>query len=133
MNIVYTAGVWDLIHHGHLNFLRESAKLGEILVVGVVSDEGTRNYKGIYPVDAEYQRLETIARLPWVTLAVPQLGTDPSLNLRRFMPDIFTHGDDWDRLKEGHETLEELGIEYRTIPYTQGISSTMLRRYDGTS
>jgi glycerol-3-phosphate cytidylyltransferase len=131
MRVIYTAGVWDILHRGHINFLHESAKLGDILIVGVVTDRGTEEYKHIWPVQDHYARKEQVSQLPWVTLAVLQDGTDPSDNLRRFRPDIFTHGDDWDRLKEGHETLEELGIEYRTIPYTPGISSTILRGQHG--
>jgi len=131
MRVIYTAGVWDILHRGHINFLRESAKLGDILIVGVVTDRGTEEYKHIWPVQDHYARKEQVSQLPWVTLTVLQDGTDPTDNLRRFRPDIFTHGDDWDRLMQGHETLEELGIEYRTIPYTPGISSTILRGQHG--
>jgi len=60
-------------------------------------------------------------------VAVLQDGTDPTAELERFRPDVFTHGDDWARLKQGHETIERLGIEYVSIPYTQGISTTQLR------
>jgi cytidyltransferase-like protein len=131
MKIVYTAGVWDLLHYGHLRFLRESAKLGDILVVGVVDCHGVYKYKGIHPEQPARHRMEAIQRLPWVHCVVPQATTDPTDNLYRFRPAIMTHGDDWDRLKAGHETLEALGIEYRTVPYTEGISSTQLRRNHG--
>jgi cytidyltransferase-like protein len=131
MKLVYTAGVWDILHRGHINFLRESAKLGDVLIVGVVTDRGTEAYKHILPVQDHWTRMEQVRELPWVTFATLQDGTDPSANLRRFLPDIFTHGDDWDRLKQGHETLEDLGIEYRTIRYTPGISSTILRGQHG--
>lgn len=127
MKVIYTAGVWDMLHRGHLNLLWESKRLGDILVVGVVSDEGCFAYKNKHPVEDEAERYTAIRRIPWVDVAVYQQTTDPSDNLRQFWPDIMTHGSDWDRLKEGHETLEELGIQYVTIPYTQGISSTILR------
>jgi len=132
MKIVYTAGVWDLLHQKHINFLWESAKLGDLLVVGVVKDKGVFDYKGIWPDQYYTIRMDAIQRLPWVHCVVSQETTDPSENLQRFQPSIMTHGDDWERLKEGHQTLEELGIEYRTIPYTPGISSTILRGRNGT-
>jgi glycerol-3-phosphate cytidylyltransferase len=127
MRLIYTAGVWDMLHRGHLNFLWESKKLGDILVVGVVTDEGCLAYKGKHPVEDEYERFHAIQPIPWIDVVVYQDGTDPSDNLRQFWPDAMTHGDDWYRLKAGHETLEELGIDYVTIPYTKGISSTLLR------
>jgi cytidyltransferase-like protein len=131
MRLIYTAGVWDMLHRGHLNFLWESKKLGDILVVGVVTDIGCYKYKAKHPVEDQYDRMHIIQRIPWVDVAVYQDDTDPSNNLRQFLPDAMTHGDDWDQLKVGHETLHELGIEYITIPYTKGISSTILRQGHG--
>jgi len=125
--VVYTAGVWDLFHRGHLNILWQSRKLGDILVVGVVSDWGVVAYKDREPIDNIWERMRTIQELPWVDLVMQQETTDPSDNLRRILPDVFTHGSDWERLREGHDTLEELGIEYVSIPYTPGISTTILR------
>ena len=127
MKIVYTAGVWDLLHRGHLNILWESRKLGDILVVGVVSDDGCEAYKGFRPAQYDRHRLQMIERLPWVDVAEFQLTTDPSPLLERYRPDIMTHGDDWAELREGQETIERLGIEWRLIPYTQGISSSQVR------
>jgi glycerol-3-phosphate cytidylyltransferase len=125
--VVYTAGVWDLFHRGHLNLLWQSRQLGDVLVVGVVTDRGVVAYKDREPVDNLWERMGKIEDLPWVDMVMEQEGTDPSDNLRRILPDVFTHGSDWERLKEGHETLEELGIEYVSIPYTPGISTTILR------
>jgi glycerol-3-phosphate cytidylyltransferase len=125
--VVYTAGVWDLFHRGHLNILWQSRQLGDVLVVGVVTDRGVVAYKDREPVDNLWERMGKIEDLPWVDMVMEQEGTDPSDNLRRILPDVFTHGSDWERLKEGHDTLEELGIEYVSIPYTPGISTTILR------
>jgi cytidyltransferase-like protein len=126
--IVYTAGVFDLLHGGHLSFLNQSRQIADILVVGVVSDEGCERYKGHRPHQVLSARMNALRQIWWIDLVVGQLTTDPSENLRRFLPKVMTHGDDWDRLREGHETLEELGIEWRLIPYTKGISSTILRK-----
>ena len=125
--VIYTAGVFDLLHRGHINILWHSKQLGDVLVVGVVSDEGCAAYKGARPRQSVHLRVDVIERLGFVDVVTTQAGTDPSANLRRFRPDIMTHGDDWDHLREGHETLERLGIEWRTLPHTPGISSSMLR------
>jgi glycerol-3-phosphate cytidylyltransferase len=127
MRVCYTAGVWDLLHRGHLNILWASKALGDVLVVGVVSDAGTEAYKGRRPVQNVQQRMEAVRRLGFVDVVEIQHGTDPSHNLIRFRPDVMTHGDDWDRLKEGHETIERLGIEFVTLPYTPDVSTSLLR------
>ena len=125
--VVYTAGVFDMLHIGHLNILRRSAGWGDKLVVGVVTDEGTERYKGKRPVQDQWTRLEVVRALPFVDLAILQDGTDPSEVLKVIRPKVMTHGDDWEQLKEGHETLEQLGIRFVKLPYTPGISSTLLR------
>lgn len=123
--IVMTSGVFDHLHQGHLNLLWRTKQLGDVLVVGVVADW---SYKKPEVVEQEPSaRLAAIRRIPWVDVAVRQETTDPSALLGRFRPDVFTHGSDWDRLIEGHETLRRLGIDYITLPYTEGISSTKLR------
>jgi len=125
--VVYTAGVWDLLHRGHLNLLWASKQLGDVLVVGVVMDSGAYAYKGRQPVENVQLRMRRLERLGFLDVIVLQQGTDPTANLERFQPDVMTHGSDWDRLKEGHETLERLGIDYVTLPYTPGVSTTQLQ------
>jgi rfaE bifunctional protein nucleotidyltransferase chain/domain len=125
--VIYTAGVFDLLHRGHLNLLWQSRQLGDVLVVGVVSDAGCRDYKGRLPVENVYQRMRAIERLGFVDLVLLQPTTDPTPLLERVRPDVMVHGDDWPRLREGHETLGRLGIEWVLVPYTPGVSTTLLR------
>jgi cytidyltransferase-like protein len=127
MRVIYTAGVWDLLHRGHLNMMWRSKELGDVLVVGVVSDSGCAAYKGRRPAQNVQQRMEAVRRLGFVDVVEIQHGTDPSHNLIRFRPDVMTHGDDWSELLEGNDTLAELGIEFRLLPYTEGVSTTLLR------
>lgn len=131
--VVYTAGVFDLLHGGHLNLLWRTKALGDILVVGVVSDDGTEAYKGVRPFEDEQTRVHRLECVPWIDVVALQDGTDPSDNLRRYRPDIMTHADDWNRLKEGHETLAEVGTDWVLLPYTEGVSSTQLREERGSS
>jgi len=91
--VVYTAGVFDMLHIGHLNILRRSAGWGDKLVVGVVTDEGTERYKGKRPVQDQWTRLEVVRALPFVDLAILQDGTDPSEVLKVIRPKVMTHGD----------------------------------------
>lgn len=128
--VVFTAGVFDLLHRGHLNLLWRSKQLAGpngLLVVGVVSDNGANAYKHRFPVQNEIARIEAVRRVTFVNVVERQPTTDPTPLLVRFQPDIMTHGDDWDRLLQGQETVERLGIEWVLLPYTKDVSTTMLR------
>lgn len=125
--IVYTAGVFDLLHTGHLNILERSRELGDELWVGVVSDAGVEAYKGRRPVQDERTRLALLRSLSCVDHAFIQPSTDPTPLLEMIRPHIMTHGDDWKELREGQETLERLGIEWALIPYTPDVSTTRVR------
>lgn len=130
--VIFVPGVWDLLHYGHLTLLHRARALADaggrgILVVGVVSDAGTAAYKGRPPEQSQALRVQTIARLTFVDVVEVQPTTDPTPLLERFRPHALVHGDDWSRLREGHETLDRLGIEFVRLPYTPGISTTLLR------
>lgn len=125
--VIYTAGVFDMLHEGHLNLLRQSRRLGDLLVVGVVRDDGVEAYKGRRPIQSEHTRLAVVRALREVDLAVLQETTDPTPILEAIRPAIMTHGDDWSELREGQATLERLGIRFLTVRYTAGISSSQLR------
>lgn len=125
--VCYTAGVFDLLHVGHLRFLWRSKALGDVLVVGVVSDAGTAAYKSRRPVQNIQQRMEAVKRLGFVDVVEYQMGTDPTDNLERFRPDVFTHADGNDEWSHLRKQVEALGIEYVNLPYTPDVSTTLLR------
>lgn len=125
--VVMASGVFDLWHRGHYNLLWRAAQLGDALFVGVVTDEGTQAYKGRRPVWNERARLEVVKGLGCVEHAELQCGTDPSELLERWRPDVLVHGDDWQHLKAGQETVERLGIRWVLLPYTPEVSTTLLR------
>ena len=125
MRIIYTAGVFDLLHQGHLNLLEQSRALGDSLVVGVVSDRGTAAYKRP-PIQDEETRLRVIRSLRCVDFAMLQPTTDPSPVVKLLRPAIMTHGDDWEHLLQGEDTLYALGVEFVRLPYTPGVSTTIL-------
>lgn len=132
--IVYTAGVFDLLHTGHVNILEKSKLLAgsDPLIVGVLTDLGAASYKDRPPIYNEHARLQMVRSLRCVDVALLQPGTDPSSVLRALarlgiVPSCMTHGDDWTELREGNETLRELGIELRLLPYTPDVSTTRVR------
>lgn len=126
--VVMASGVFALLHRGHINLLWRAKQLGDVLVVGVVSDSGTRAYKGSYPVENIQQRMRAIERLSFVDVVLLQPETDPTPLLERIRPDVLVHGDDWSELLSGQDTVERLGIEWVLLPYTQFTSTTELKK-----
>ncbi|MCL2001853.1 adenylyltransferase/cytidyltransferase family protein [Candidatus Saccharibacteria bacterium] len=95
--IVFTAGSWDLMHVGQTRYLEEGSKLGDILVVGVVSDRAIAKAKGPNkPILGEKVRAEVVSALRCVDFVtiVPEPSCAPSLGLLK--PDVyFTVKEDW--------------------------------------
>ncbi|MFC0875918.1 phosphoenolpyruvate mutase [Saccharicrinis sp. FJH2] len=127
---VYIGMSADIIHPGHLNIIKEGAKLGKV-TVGVLTDEAIASYKRLPYLDFE-QRKVIVENLKGVERVIPQKTLDYVPNLLKEKPDFVVHGDDW---KEGIQKktrqsvidiLKNWGGKVVDIPYTQGISSTKL-------
>jgi phosphoenolpyruvate phosphomutase len=130
MKTVYVGMSADIIHPGHLNIINEARKLGRV-IVGILTDEAIASYKRLPYLNYE-QRSIIVAAIKGVDEVVPQTTLDYIHNLKKYKPDYVVHGDDW---KEGVQketrqrvidTLEQWGGKVIDIPYTQGISSTIL-------
>jgi len=127
---VYVAMSADLIHPGHINILKEAAKLGDV-TVGLLTDKAIASYKRI-PFMSFEQRKNVMENIKDVTKVITQETLDYRPNLKNIKPDFVVHGDDW---KEGIqiktrqqviETIANWGGELIEIPYSYGISSTQL-------
>ena len=70
--IVYTAGVWDLFHIGHLNIIKKSKRLGDYLIVAVSTDDLVRSYKGYYPAIPYKDRYDIVSACKYVDKVVKQ-------------------------------------------------------------
>lgn len=128
--IVYVGMSADIIHPGHLNILHEAQKYGKV-IVGVLTDEAIASYKRLPYLNYE-QRSMVVRDLKGVSEVIPQTTLDYRTNLEKIRPDFVVHGDDW---KEGVQAktrqdiidkLSEWGGKVIDVPYTKGISSTML-------
>lgn len=126
--VVLTNGAFDVLHPGHLGYLREARGLGDLLVVGVNTDDSVTRLKGPgRPLVAEEDRGEMLAALEPVDLVV--LFPEPRADdlIRRVRPDVYVKGGDYspESLPEA-DTAAELGIEVRLIDYRRGYSTTAL-------
>lgn len=128
--IVYVGMSADIIHPGHLNILHEAQKYGKV-IVGVLTDEAIASYKRLPYLNYE-QRSMVVKDLKGVSEVIPQTTLDYRPNLEKIRPDFVVHGDDW---KQGVQAktrqqiidkLAEWGGKVIDVPYTKGISSSML-------
>ena len=120
----------DIIHHGHLNIIKEAVKLGDV-VVGLLTDQAIASYKRL-PLIPFSQRKLIVENIKGVEEVVPQETLDYVPNLQKIKPDYVVHGDDWktgvqkETRKRVIETLKKWGGILVEIEYTKGVSSTQL-------
>lgn len=90
MKIVLTQGSWDMVHIGHARYFMEAKKHGDVLIVGVDSDEKIRHRKGPdRPIVPENERLEMVAHLRYVDLVILKDLNAPKWHLQKLvMPDV---------------------------------------------
>jgi len=128
--VVLTNGVFDLLHTGHLHFLRGARALGGALVVALNADAGVRALKGpARPVQTAEQRAYALGALACVDavliFATPQLDAE----IRALRPDIYCKAGDYQRetLDAGERSaLDEVGARIEFLPFLKGYSTTSL-------
>jgi D-glycero-beta-D-manno-heptose 1-phosphate adenylyltransferase len=127
--IVFTNGCFDLMHVGHTSYLQAAKDLGDLLVVGVNSDESVRslNKAPDRPIVPESQRAEVVAALGSVDYVVLFNEPDPQSLIASLQPDILVKGGDW-AVEQivGREIVEARGGVVRTIPLVPGVSTTSI-------
>ncbi len=127
--IVFTNGCFDLMHVGHTRYLQAAKALGDLLVVGVNTDESVRSLEKApdRPIVQEAQRAEVVAALGCVDFVVLFSEPDPKTLITAVQPDILVKGGDWalDRII-GRDVVEARGGRVQTIPLVPGFSTTAL-------
>ena len=126
--IVFTNGVFDLLHRGHVEYLEEARALGDRLVVGVNSDASVRRIKGPdRPLVPEAERAELLSALACVDLAIVFDEDTPERLIHEVKPDVLAKGGDWtpDRIV-GREFVESRGGRVLSVPLRIGLSTTTL-------
>lgn len=119
--IVFTNGCFDIIHVGHVRYLKEAKKLGDILVIGLNSDKSVKKIKPLRPINPEDERAEVLSSLEMVDF-VTFFDEETPYNLIKFLePDVLVKGGDW---KVENIVGAELVKEVYSLPYIAGISTT---------
>jgi len=124
--IVFTNGCFDIIHPGHIAYLSEAASLGDVLVIGVNTDQSVKKLKGENrPVNDEFSRSQLLAAMFFVD-AVVFFNEDTPIDLiNAVRPDVLVKGGDYtiDSIVGAKETLDRDG-EVKVLSFLPGYSST---------
>lgn len=124
--VVFTNGCFDLLHVGHTRLLRKAKSLGNLLVVGLNSDESIRRLKGPgRPITPQRARVELLSALEAVDFVVLFNEETPERLIRQIRPDVLVKGSDWK--KEGvvgKKFVESYGGKVYLFPLVKGYSTT---------
>ena len=121
--VVYTSGTFDMLHINHLKMLEYARALGDILIVGVNTDELVASYKSESIIPFE-ERIALMKAIKGPDIVIPQHSLDHTDKVKKLNFDIFVVGDDW---TGKYDYLKEMGITVVYFPYGKGVSSSNLK------
>lgn len=122
--VVYTSGTFDMLHANHIKMIEYARSLGDILIVGVNTDELVESYKST-PIIPFNERIALVKALKYPDIVVPQHSLNHADKVKKLNFDVFVVGDDW---AGKYDYLKEQGVDVVYFPYGAGVSSTNLRQ-----
>ena len=129
--IVYIPGCWDLLHVGHVAILEKAKAAGDILIVGVPTDEVVLEDKKCLPIITCVQRIRMLEALKCVDMALPYDKLEFLTALRKYDVDILVIGEQWGKAKRHMEAvayIKEKGGKIVQFPYSKEISTTEIKK-----
>jgi D-beta-D-heptose 7-phosphate kinase/D-beta-D-heptose 1-phosphate adenosyltransferase len=126
--LVFTNGVFDLLHVGHLRYLQQARTLGDALAIGLNADECVKRLKGDKrPILPEAERAELLAGLACVDYVCLFPEDDPRELIKAVVPQVLVKGGDWPIEKIlGRDTVEAGGGKVLSLPFVEGRSTTTI-------
>ena len=125
--VVFTNGVFDILHPGHIRYLRDARALGDLLIVGINSDRSARALGKApdRPINTEAERAEVLSALTAVDAVVVFEEETPHEIITLIQPDILVKGADWgENAIVGRDVVEARGGKVVRIPLAEGYSTT---------
>jgi rfaE bifunctional protein nucleotidyltransferase chain/domain len=127
-SVVFTNGCFDLVHYGHISYLEKAKELGDILVIGVNTDESVRKLKGPHrPIVKEYDRARLLAAFGFVD-AITLFGDEtPKELIEECLPSVLVKGSDYEIADiVGAEAVIKGGGLVKTLDFISGYSSSSI-------
>jgi rfaE bifunctional protein nucleotidyltransferase chain/domain len=129
--IVFTNGCFDILHRGHVRYLEQAKKLGDILIVGLNSDRSVSGIKPGRPINNQRDRAAVLAALCAVDYVTIFDEATPYALVKALRPDVLVKGGDW---KKADIVGSDIVGETYSLPFVKGVSTTeiigkILRRY----
>jgi D-beta-D-heptose 7-phosphate kinase/D-beta-D-heptose 1-phosphate adenosyltransferase len=132
--LVFTNGVFDLLHVGHIRYLAQARALGDALLIAINSDRSVRELKGAgRPLTPENDRAEILVALEAVDYVTIFDDISPRLLIAELLPDVLVKGGDYslDQI-HGREEVEAAGGRVVSLPFVEGASTTeIVKRIKG--
>lgn len=122
--VVYTSGTFDMLHINHLKMIEYARALGDILIVGVNTDELVCSYKS-QPIIPFEERIALMKAIKGPDIVIPQRSLDHTDKVAKLNFDVFVVGDDW---TGKYDYLKDMGVKVFYFPYGAGISSSSLKK-----
>lgn len=125
--VVFTNGCFDILHAGHIESLLFARQQGDVLVVGLNSDESVRRNKGQNrPIVPQTERAKILAAVEYVDFVVVFDEDEPADVIAKIIPDVLVKGEDWEHYVSGREIVEHNGGKVVFAPIIQGYSTTSI-------
>jgi D-beta-D-heptose 7-phosphate kinase/D-beta-D-heptose 1-phosphate adenosyltransferase len=124
--VVFTNGVFDILHPGHIRYLRQARAFGDALIVGLNADASVRRNKGPErPINSDQERAEVLGALECVDMVAVFSEDTPARIIEAIQPDVLVKGADWaEDAIVGRDTVEARGGRVVRVPVEQGFSTT---------
>jgi D-beta-D-heptose 7-phosphate kinase/D-beta-D-heptose 1-phosphate adenosyltransferase len=126
--VVFTNGLFDLLHAGHLDYLERAGALGDVLIIGLNSDVSSRALRGAnHPIMPQEERGRLLSALSMVDMVVLFDDTTATTLLDALKPDIYVKGGDYSRKEwPEKETALAIGCRVELLPFLEGYSTSRL-------
>jgi len=121
--IVFTNGCFDILHAGHVRYLKQAKKLGDALVIGLNSDASVSGIKPGRPINSEKNRAEVLSGLVSVDYVVIFSEKTPYNLIKAVRPDVLVKGGDW---KPEEIIGSDIATETRSLAFVKGLSTTRI-------
>ena len=124
--VVFTNGCFDILHSGHIRYLDQAKKLGDILVIGINSDKSVKKLKGpSRPVNNQDDRAKVVSALRSVDFVTIFTEDTPEKLIKKLKPDVLVKGGDW-KVKDivGGDFVMSLGGKVKSLPFVKGRSTS---------